>query len=173
MTERTRTRRAFAAAELDERQRQRDSSPWLPPAPARTAFPLLSPASIALLWSLQTLFPRRTFSFQRESLRGMPRLSGSSRDHSPEGTAPSLFMGANASLTKHKFPLSLAPKRQRTLSATLVRRKCMSSSGQTEWPAAMSLIDPEATAFESSTCSPGTASLATTCHHAERVRHTI
>ena len=29
---RTRTRRAFAAAELDEQQRQRDSSPWLPPA---------------------------------------------------------------------------------------------------------------------------------------------
>ena len=114
------------------------------------------------------MFPQRSFSFQRESLCGMPRLSGSSRDHSPAGTAPLPFRDANAPLTKHKFPLLFAPERHRTLSAMLVRRECTSSSGPTEWPAAMPSIDPEATALESSTCGPCTASLATTCHHAER-----
>ena len=116
------------------------------------------PAPIAPFWSLQTLFPQRTFSFQRESLRRMPRLSGSWRDHSSAGTAS----------PKHKFPLSFAPKQQRTLSVTLVRRECTSSRGQTELTASMPSSDSEATASDSSTCGPGTASLATTCHHTER-----
>ena len=61
MTEQTRTRRAFVATELDEQQRQRNSSPCFPPA--RIMSLLLLPASIAPFWSLQTLSLRQTFLF--------------------------------------------------------------------------------------------------------------
>ena len=97
----------------------------------------------------------------------MLRLSASLLEHPPEGTVPLPFRAVNASLPKHNFHLSFAPDRPCTLFATLVRHECTSSSGLTERPAATPSSDSEAAASEFSTCGPGTASLATTCHHAE------
>ena len=167
VSERTKTRRAFAAAKLDQRQRQRGSSPWYPLA--RTTSLLLSPESIAPFWSSQTLFLRLVFLFQCASLRGMPRLSGISRDHSPAGTSPLPFRSGNAPPTKHKFLLSFALKRPCTPFASLVRYECTSSNGQTEQQAATPLSDSEATALDFSTYVLGIAFLAPIFNHAERM----
>ena len=83
-------------------------------------------------------------------------------------TAPSPFRGANAPLTKHKFPLLFAPELPHTLSATLVRHECTSSNGQTERLAGTPPSDSEATASEFLTCGPDVVSLAPNCNHAER-----
>ena len=133
MAELTRTRRAFAAAELDERQRQRGSSPWLLPAPARTTSPLLSPASIAPDWSSRSPFSRRTFSLRCASHCGVLRLSASSREHPPGGTVPSLALPAGVALVALGSLLALAssiacvfgaatPRRARTSSLKLSGR---------------------------------------------------
>ena len=122
---RTRTRRAFAAAELDERQRQRDSSPWLPPA--RTMSPLLSPASIAPDWRSRSPFLRRTFSLRHASHCGVLRLSASSREHPPEGTVPSPALPAIVPLAAPCSLLALAPPIACAFSAATLRRARTSS----------------------------------------------
>ena len=122
---RTRTRRAFAAAELDERQRQRDSSPWLPPA--RTTSPLLSLASIAPDWRSRSPFLRRTFSLRHASHCGVLRLSASSREHPPEGTVPSPALPTIVPLAAPCSLLALAPPIACAFSAATLRRARTSS----------------------------------------------